>query len=59
MAQTLSRVGGVVSSFAVPFSLGMKPLPPVNQFFLFVSVVVLMVAISFFLIPSHISRNRK
>jgi AAHS family 4-hydroxybenzoate transporter-like MFS transporter len=59
MAQTFSRVGGVASSFAVPFYLGMKPLPPVNQFFLFVSVVVLMVAISFFLIPSHIARNRK
>lgn len=59
MAQTFSRVGGVASSFAVPYYLLMKPLPPINQFFMFVSLIVLVVAVSFFLIPSHIARSSR
>jgi hypothetical protein len=37
----------------------MKPLPNVNLFFWFVAVCALVTTISFFLIPSHIARNRK
>ena len=59
LAQTVSRVGGVLSPIVASAYLAMKPLPNVNLFFWFVAVCALVTTISFFLIPSHISRNRK
>jgi MFS transporter, AAHS family, 4-hydroxybenzoate transporter len=59
LAQTVSRVGGVLSPIVASAYLAMKPLPNVNLFFWFVAVCALVTTISFFLIPSHIARNKK
>jgi MFS transporter, AAHS family, 4-hydroxybenzoate transporter len=59
LAQTVSRVGGVLSPIVASAYLAMKPLPDVNLFFWFVAACALVTTISFFLIPSHIERNRK
>lgn len=57
MAQTFSRVGGVLSASAPPFYFAMSPTPPVNMFFWFVAACAMVVVVSFFLIPSHIPAN--
>jgi hypothetical protein len=59
MAQAFSRIGGVASSYAVPYYFAMQPVPPINKFFLVVAGVVFVVAVSFCLIPSHIQRSGK
>jgi AAHS family 4-hydroxybenzoate transporter-like MFS transporter len=59
LAQTVSRIGGVLSPIVASAYLAMKPLPDVNLFFWFVAVCALVTTISFFLIPSHIARTRK
>jgi MFS transporter, AAHS family, 4-hydroxybenzoate transporter len=59
MAQTFSRLGAVASPSVASYYFAMQPQPPVNTFFLFVAATMMVVVISFFLIPSHIPRNQK
>jgi AAHS family 4-hydroxybenzoate transporter-like MFS transporter len=54
LAQTVSRVGAVLSPIVASAYLAMTPLPGVNLFFWFVAICALVTTLSFFLIPSHI-----
>jgi MFS transporter, AAHS family, 4-hydroxybenzoate transporter len=58
LAQTISRVGAVLSPIVATGYLTMNPLPGVNLFFWFVAGCALITTLSFFLIPSHIPRNK-
>jgi len=57
LAQTVSRIGAVLSPIVASGYLAMNPLPGVNLFFWFVAGCALITALSFFLIPSHIPAN--
>ncbi|MGC4007849.1 MAG: MFS transporter [Pseudomonas sp.] len=57
MAQTFSRLGGVLSPSAATFYFNMQAQPPVNVFFLFTAAVAVLTALSFFLIPTPIPGN--
>lgn len=57
MAQTISRIGAVLSPTAAGYYFGMDPLPPVAMFFLFMAGVIVITVVSFYLIPSHIPRH--
>lgn len=57
LAQTISRIGAVMSPIVASAYLGMVPLPGVNVFFWFVAACALITTLSFFLIPSHIPRH--
>jgi MFS transporter, AAHS family, 4-hydroxybenzoate transporter len=59
LAQTISRIGAVMSPIIASAYLGMVPLPGVNLFFWFVAACALVTTLSFFLIPSHIPRHAK
>ena len=59
LAQTISRIGAVLSPLVASWYLGIDPLPGVNLFFWFVAGCALITTISFFLIPSHIPSSRK
>ena len=59
MAQTVSRIGAVLSPMAATWYLKMTPMPGVNLFFWFVAGCAFITALSFFLIPSHIPRHGK
>jgi AAHS family 4-hydroxybenzoate transporter-like MFS transporter len=58
LAQTVSRVGAVLSPIVASAYLGMTPLPGVNLFFWFVAGCAFITTLSFFLIPSHIPRQQ-
>jgi AAHS family 4-hydroxybenzoate transporter-like MFS transporter len=57
LAQTVSRIGAVLSPIIASGYLAMQPLPAVNLFFWFVAACAFITALSFFLIPSHIPRQ--
>jgi AAHS family 4-hydroxybenzoate transporter-like MFS transporter len=57
LAQTVSRIGAVLSPIVASGYLAMQPLPGVNLFFWFVAGCAFITALSFFLIPSHIPRQ--
>ena len=57
LAQTVSRIGAVLSPIVASGYLAMSPLPGVNLFFWFVAACAFITALSFFLIPSHIPRQ--
>ena len=57
LAQTVSRIGAVLSPAVAQAYFAMKPLPAVNLFFWFAAACALVTVISFFLIPSHIPRQ--
>ncbi|MEJ1964091.1 MAG: MFS transporter [Gammaproteobacteria bacterium] len=57
LAQTVSRIGAVLSPIVASGYLAMQPLPGVNLFFWFVAGCASITALSFFLIPSHIPRQ--
>jgi AAHS family 4-hydroxybenzoate transporter-like MFS transporter len=59
LAQTVSRVGAVLSPIVATAYLSMKPLPGVDLFFWFVAACALITTLSFFLIPSHIPANTR
>jgi len=56
MAQTVSRIGAVTAPVLAAFYFSMDPVPPVSSFFLFMSGVIVVTVVSFYLIPSHIER---
>ena len=58
LAQTVSRVGAIASPWVAQQYLGMSPLPAANLFFWFVAATAFITVVSFFLIPSHIPRDR-
>lgn len=57
LAQTISRIGAVLSPIVASGYLAMKPLPDVSLFFWFVAACAFITTVSFFLIPSHIPAN--
>jgi AAHS family 4-hydroxybenzoate transporter-like MFS transporter len=57
MAQTVSRIGAVVSPMVAGYYFNMEPMPSVSAFFLFMASVIVITVVSFFLIPSHIPRT--
>jgi AAHS family 4-hydroxybenzoate transporter-like MFS transporter len=57
MAQTVSRIGAVVSPMVAAYYFSMQPMPSVGTFFLFMAGVIVITVVSFFFIPSHIPRN--
>lgn len=57
MAQTVSRIGAVVSPMAAAYYFSMEPMPSVGAFFLAMACVIVVTATSFYLIPSHIPRT--
>ncbi len=57
LAQTVSRIGAVMSPIIASGYLAMQPLPGENLFFWFVAGCAFITALSFFLIPSHIPRQ--
>jgi MFS transporter, AAHS family, 4-hydroxybenzoate transporter len=59
MAQTVSRIGAVMSPIVASIYFDMKPVPTVNLFFWFVAACAFITTLSFFLIPSHIPHHKK
>jgi AAHS family 4-hydroxybenzoate transporter-like MFS transporter len=58
LAQTVSRIGAVLSPIVAGAYLALDPLPGVNLFFWFVAACAFITTLSFFLIPSHIPSSR-
>jgi hypothetical protein len=58
IAQTVSRIGAVVSPLVAAAYFSMDPMPPVSAFFLVMAGVIVVTVVSFWLIPSQIPRNR-
>jgi hypothetical protein len=58
VAQTVSRLGAVLAPTAAGIYFSLDPLPGPSTFFFFMAGVICLTVISFFLIPSHIPRNR-
>jgi AAHS family 4-hydroxybenzoate transporter-like MFS transporter len=58
-AQTVSRIGGVLSSVVGGAYFAIKPLPPVSYFFYVVGAVVLVVVVSFFSLRTHIPGKKE
>ena len=59
MAQTVSRIGAVLSPMAAAYYFNMEPMPSVGAFFLFMACVIIITVVSFNLIPSHIPSHRQ
>jgi MFS transporter, AAHS family, 4-hydroxybenzoate transporter len=57
-AQSVSRIGGVLGGVAAGAFFGLKPQPPLSIFFYALAILVIMVAVSFFLLRTHIAPNR-
>jgi AAHS family 4-hydroxybenzoate transporter-like MFS transporter len=57
-AQTVSRIGGVLSSAVGGAYLLIKPQPPVSYFFYAVAVAIVIVVISFYSLRTHIQGKR-
>jgi AAHS family 4-hydroxybenzoate transporter-like MFS transporter len=53
-AQTVSRIGGVLSSAVGGAYLAIKPQPPISYFFYAVAAAIVIVVISFFSLRTHI-----
>jgi AAHS family 4-hydroxybenzoate transporter-like MFS transporter len=58
IAQTVSRIGAVVSPLVAAAYFSMDPMPPVSAFFLVMAGVIVVTVVSFWLIPSQIPRDR-
>jgi len=54
----VSRIGGVLGGVAAGAFFGLKPQPPLSIFFYALAILVIMVAVSFFLLRTHIAPNR-
>ena len=57
-AQSVSRIGGVLGGIAAGAFFGLKPQPPLSTFFYALAILVIMIAVSFFLLRTHIAPNR-
>ncbi|HUI59493.1 MAG TPA: MFS transporter [Steroidobacteraceae bacterium] len=58
-AQTISRIGGVLGGLAAGGFFALRPQPPVSVFFYVLGALVIAVAVSFFLLRTHIPPNRE
>jgi MFS transporter, AAHS family, 4-hydroxybenzoate transporter len=58
-AQTISRIGGVLGGFAAGAFFGLHPQPPLSRFFYALGALVIMVAVSFFFLRTHIEPTRR
>ncbi len=58
-AQTISRIGGVLGGLAAGAFFGLRPQPPLSSFFYALGILVILVAVSFFLLRTHIPPNRE
>jgi len=58
-AQTVSRIGGVLGGVATGSFFALRPQPPLSTFFYALGTLVIMVAVSFFLLRTHIAPNRE
>lgn len=58
MAQTVSRIGAVLSPAVAAAYFAMDPMPSVSAFFYFMAGVICLTVASFFFIPTHIPRTR-
>ncbi len=59
LAQTVSRVGAVLSPAVATYYLALDPRPGADLFFWFVAGCAFITTVSFFLIPSHIPKEQK
>jgi AAHS family 4-hydroxybenzoate transporter-like MFS transporter len=59
MAQTFSRLGGVLSASVPTAYFAMQPVPSIDKFFLFVAGCALVTTVSYFLIATHIPARGK
>jgi len=57
-AQSISRIGGVLGGFAAGAFFALKPQPSLSSFFYTLGTLVTMVAVSFFLLRTHIAPNQ-
>jgi MFS transporter, AAHS family, 4-hydroxybenzoate transporter len=57
-AQSISRVGGVLGGLAAGAFFGLHPQPPLSTFFYVLAILVIMVAVGFFPLRTHIAPNR-
>jgi len=57
-AQTVSRIGGVLSSVVGGGYFAMQPLPPVSDFFYVVGAAVLVVVVSYWSMRTHIASRK-
>jgi AAHS family 4-hydroxybenzoate transporter-like MFS transporter len=57
-AQTISRIGGVLGGLAAGAFFGLHPQPPISRFFYALGALVIMVAVSFYPLRTHIAPNR-
>ncbi len=58
-AQTVSRIGGVLSSVVGGAFFALKPQPSVSYFFYVVAAAILIVVVSFFSLRTHIHGRRR
>ncbi|MBX5461443.1 MAG: MFS transporter [Steroidobacteraceae bacterium] len=58
-AQTVSRIGGVLSTFVGGTYFAIEPTPPAGYFFFFVAACILVVVVSFFSLRTHIPGKKK
>lgn len=58
VAQTVSRVGAVISPIVAAYYFSMDPMPSVAAFFLFMAGIIVVTVVSFFLIPSQIPSHK-
>src|SRR5580658_4754238 len=58
-AQTISRIGGVLGGFAAGAFFGLRPQPPLSTFFYALGALVIMVAVSFYFLRTHIEPTRR
>jgi MFS transporter, AAHS family, 4-hydroxybenzoate transporter len=57
-AQTVSRIGGVLSSVVGGTFFALRPQPPASYFFYAVGIAILVVVVSFFSLRTHIHGGR-
>ena len=58
-AQTISRIGGVLGGLAAGAFFGLRPQPPVSDFFYAVGALDIVLVLSYYLLRTHIPPNRE
>jgi MFS transporter, AAHS family, 4-hydroxybenzoate transporter len=56
-AQTISRIGGVLGGLAAGAFFGLRPQPPVSNFFYAVAMLDIVLVLSYFMLRTHIPPN--
>jgi len=58
-AQTISRIGGVLGGLAAGAFFGLRPQPPVSNFFYAVATLDIVLVLAYFTLRTHIPPNRQ